>query len=106
MSAHVPCLGRTLDPDLVRTILDAAGTQFITVEFYRVKPKKGEMIARKNGRLGATSRLVGSERGQAQSERMAESGQVWLALPKGSASFYVDRVISITVKGSTVSVNN
>ena len=96
---HKPCPTRTIDSDLVRMLLDAQANQFVSVSFYKAN---GELVTR-NGQLKATSRLVGNARGAAQSARMKESGQVWLATMKNgkpsSASFFIDRVVGIKGKG-------
>jgi hypothetical protein len=93
---HKPCPTRTIDSDLVRMLLDSQANQFVSIEFYKVN---GELSS-KNGQLKASSRLVGNARGAAQSDRMKDAGQVWLALSNGkSASFYLDRVVAIRGKG-------
>lgn len=100
---HKPTPTRTLDPDIVRMLLDSAETRFVTVTFYSTQNE----IKTRNGLLRATSRLVGNERGAAQSARMKESGQVWLAKPDGkSSSFFLDRVLSISAGGASYSVND
>ena len=90
---------RTLDPELVRMMLDAVGTQFVTVDFIK---KNGEART-VNGLLRATSRLVGNERGKAQGEAMKQRGQVWIGVAGGgSKSFFLDRVTGIRCKGANI----
>lgn len=90
---------QTLDKTLVRMLLDSAQNQFITVSFI----KKDGTERTLNGQLKAASRLVGSERGQAQSAAMKARGQVWLAMPDGSSrSFYLDKVTGLKTKGASV----
>ena len=99
MSKQVRNATATLDPALVRMLLDAVGTQFVTVEFL----KKDGTPRTYNGLLRATSRLVGSERGKAQGAAMKERGQVWLAVAGGgSKSFFLDRVTAIRCKGAEI----
>jgi hypothetical protein len=90
---------KTLDPSLVAILLDAVGTQFLTVEYV----KKDGNIGRTNGLLRATSRLVGNARGQTQGNAMKDRGQVWIAKSRGgSASFFLDRVTSIQCRGAGI----
>ena len=97
--AHNPNPARTLDPALVRMLLDSQANKFLTVTFYKAN---GELVSR-NGQLRAASRLVGNERGQRQAEAMKARGQVWLAKPDGgSASFYLDRVTEIKAGGAVI----
>lgn len=99
---HKPCPTRTLGRDMVEMFLASRGNQFLTVQFYKTN---GELVTR-NGQLRATSRLVGSDRGKAQGDRMRASDQKWLAKPDGtSASFYLDRVVSIHGGGASLTVN-
>ncbi len=92
-------MARTLDPQLVRILLDAVGTQFVTVEFL----KKDGTPRTVNGLLRATSRLVGNARGQAQGDAMKARGQVWIGVAAGgSKSFYLDRVTAIRCKGAEI----
>lgn len=99
---HRPCPTRTLDSDIVAAFLQAQANQFLSVTFYKTS---GEMVTR-NGQLKATSRLVGNARGQAQGARMKDAGQVWMARKDGkSASFFLDRVVSINAGKATLAVN-
>ena len=97
--AHNPNPTRTLDPELVRIMLDAVGTQFVTVDFI----KKDGTPRTVNGLLRAASRLVGNERGKAQGAAMKDRGQVWIAVAGGgSKSFYLDRVTAIRCRGAEI----
>lgn len=90
---------RTLDPALVRMLLDSIGNQFVTIDFVKVDGT----LRTVNGQLRAASRLVGSDRGIAQGAAMKERGQVWIATPdKKSKSFYLDRVTGIRCAGANV----
>lgn len=90
---------RTLDPALVRILLDSIQNQFVTVDFI----KKDGTPRTINGQLRAASRLVGSARGKAQGDAMRARGQVWIATPDGgSKSFFVDRVTGIRCAGADI----
>jgi len=97
---------KTLDKALVSLLLDAVGTQFVTVSYV----KKNGDIGTTNGLLRATSRLVGNARGAAQGAAMKDRGQVWIGCAtakdsKGqplSKSFFLDRVVSIKCKGAQI----
>ena len=93
---------KTLNPDLVETLLTQVGTQFLTVDFIT---NSGETRTY-NGLLRATSRLAGTERGARQSIAMRKRGQKWIAVAGGgSKSFYIDRVTGIRCKGAGIYVN-
>jgi hypothetical protein len=97
--AHVSNPARTLDPALVAMLLDAVGTQFVSVDFI----KKDGTASTVNGLLRATSRLVGNERGAAQGAAMKARGQVWIGVAQGgSKSFFLDRVTGIRCKGAGI----
>ncbi|QJA42989.1 hypothetical protein [Phaeobacter phage MD18] len=92
-------MARTLDPKLVRMLLDSIQNQFVTVDFI----KKDGTLRTINGQLRAASRLVGNERGKAQGEAMRARGQVWIGTPDGkSKSFFVDRVTGIRCAGANI----
>lgn len=92
-------MAKTLDPKLVKMLLDSVANQFVTVDFI----KKDGTPRTINGQLRAASRLVGNDRGAAQSAAMKDRGQVWIAKPDGSSgSFYLDRVTGIRCSGAAI----
>ena len=83
----------TLNPVVVKDLIDARGTKIATVTFH----KADGSIRVANGLFRPSSHIVGSERGFKQSEHMKQIGlQPFYDLKKGSwISFYLDRVISV-----------
>ena len=83
----------TLDPQIVRDLVHRKGTKFATVRF--IKKDGSERVI--NGHFRAVKHIVGSERGQMQSETLRAKGLVPIYSLKdgGWRSFANDRVIEI-----------
>lgn len=83
----------TMDVTTVREVIKARGTRFATIKF--LKKDGTERVA--NGLFRPSSKIVGSDRGFAQSERMKQQGLVpFYDLKKGAwISFFQDKVLEI-----------
>lgn len=85
---------QTLAPEQVYATIAARGTNFATVTFI----KKDGSIRKINGLFRPTSKIIGSERGEAQGQAMHARGQVpiYSVADREWKSFYADRVVSIS----------
>ena len=102
ISIWEPSPVRCVDPDLVDLFRAKAGTKFCHVTYV----KKDGAISEKTLQFHAACRIVGNEKGDAQSERMAATGMIWGALRDGkSTSFRRDRVVSINAGGMSLKAN-
>lgn len=83
----------TMNVTTVRDVIKARGTRFATIKF--IKKDGTERSA--NGLFRPSSKIVGSERGYVQSERMKQQGLVpFYDLKKGAwISFFQDKVLEI-----------
>lgn len=82
-----------LHPDQVRDMVSKIGSKICTITF--VKSDGSLRVA--NGLFKPASHIVGSEKGQMQSELMKSRGQIpFYDLKKGAwISFYADKVVEI-----------
>lgn len=82
-----------MNPDEVLTTIHKRGTKIATVTFI----KKDGTPRKINGLFRATSKMIGSDRGDAHGEAMRARGQVpiWSIHEKAWKSFFADRVVRI-----------
>jgi len=83
----------TMNVTTVKDIIKARGTRFATVTF--IKKDGSERVA--NGLFRPSSKIVGSERGFEQSERMKQLGYISIydLKKKGWVCFKQDKVLDI-----------
>lgn len=86
-------MNSTLSMETVQHLIEEKNTKIATVEFVKVDGS----LRVANGLFKPSSHIVGSERGQMQSEAMRQRGQIpfYDLKKKKWISFYADKVIDI-----------